>query len=66
MYFRQEASLDFHTYFGQCSDDTYILLQIPLDFGPKQTTYSANDCHSPQRPLGGFSGIANGLFCTID
>ena len=28
--FRYEASLNFHTYFGQCPNDIYILLHIPL------------------------------------
>ena len=28
--FRCEASLNFHTYFGQCPNDTYILLHFPL------------------------------------
>ena len=29
-----EASLKFHTYFGQCSNDTYILLHLPLHVCP--------------------------------
>ena len=28
--FRCEASLNFHTYFGHCPNDTYILLHFPL------------------------------------
>ena len=32
--FRYEASLNFHTYFGQCPNDTYILLHIPLHVCP--------------------------------
>ena len=28
--FRCETSLNFHTYFGQCPNDTYILLHFPL------------------------------------
>ena len=34
MGFRYEASLNFHTYFGQCPNDTYILLHMPLHACP--------------------------------
>ena len=34
MGFRYVASLNFHTYFGQCPNDTYILLHIPLHVCP--------------------------------
>ena len=32
--FRYEESLNFHTYLGQCPNDTYILLHIPLHVCP--------------------------------
>ena len=34
MGFRYEASLNFYTYSGQCPNDTYILLHIPLHVCP--------------------------------
>ena len=34
MGFGYEASLNFHTYFGQCPNDTYIFLHIPLHVCP--------------------------------
>ena len=34
MGFRYESSLNFHTYFGQCPNDTYILLHMPLHACP--------------------------------
>ena len=34
MGFRYEAPLTFHTYFGQCTNDTYILLHVPLHICP--------------------------------
>ena len=37
MGFRYEASLNFHTYFGQCPNDTYILLHMPLHACPNYT-----------------------------
>ena len=59
--FRYEASLNFHTYFGQCPSDIYSLLHIPLSCLSKLPAHGASDCHGPQRPPGGFSSIANGL-----
>ena len=41
--FRCEASLNFHTYFGQCPNDTYILLHFPLYV----CSHRASDCHGP-------------------
>ena len=32
--FRYEASSNFHTYFGQCPNDTFILFHIPLHVCP--------------------------------
>ena len=34
MGFRYEASLNFHTYFGQCPNDTFILVHIHLHVCP--------------------------------
>ena len=45
--FRHEASLNFHTYFGQCPNDIYILLHIPLSCLSKLPAHGANDCHGP-------------------
>ena len=45
--FRYEASLNFHTYFGQCSNDIYILLHIPLSCLSKLPAHGAYDCHGP-------------------
>ena len=45
--FRYEASLNFHTYFGQCPNDIYILLHIPLSCLSKLPAHGASDCHGP-------------------
>ena len=45
--FRYEASLNFHTYFGQCPNDINILLHIPLSCLSKLPAHGANDCHGP-------------------
>ena len=45
--FRYEASLNFHTYFGQCPNDIYILLHIPLSCLSKLPAHGANDRHGP-------------------
>ena len=45
--FRYEASLNFHTYFGQCPIDDYILLHIPLSCLSQLPTHGPNDCHGP-------------------
>ena len=45
--FRYEASLNFHTYFGQCPNDICILLHIPLSCLSKLPAHGANDCHGP-------------------
>ena len=59
--FRYEASLNLLTYFGQCPNDIYILLHIPLSCLSKLPAHGAYDCHSPLRPPDGYSSIANGL-----
>ena len=45
--FRYKASLIFHTYFGQCPNDIYILLHIPLSCLSKLPAHGTNDCHGP-------------------
>ena len=45
--FRYEASLNFHTYFGQFPNDIYILLHIVLSCLSKLPAHGANDCHGP-------------------
>ena len=45
--FSYEASLNFHTYFGQCPNDIYILLHTLLSCLSKLPAHGANDCHGP-------------------
>ena len=45
--FRYEASLNFHTYCGQCLNGIYILLHIPLSCLSKLPAQGANNCHGP-------------------
>ena len=47
IWFRYEASLNFHIYFGQCPNDMYILLHIPLSCLSKLPAHGAYDCHGP-------------------
>ena len=63
--FRYVASLNFHTYFGQCPNDIYILLHIPLSCLSKLPAHGAYDCHGPYRPPDGYSSISNGLLEVI-
>ena len=45
--FRCEASLNFHINFGQCPNDIYISLHIPLSCLSKLPAHGASDCHGP-------------------
>ena len=45
--FRYVGSFNFHSYFGQCPNDIYILLHIPLSCLSKLPAQGTNDCHGP-------------------
>ena len=49
MGFRYEASLNFHAYFGQCPNDTFILFHIPLHVCPN---YPHTGLATPTAPGG--------------